>query len=530
MTIPRNKILWLGTEPDLDIQEEFRVRDHYLEQWPYDKFDPTDPEIIASICEAKGVFFLHNEEKPSRTFAFINCISDLPVSYSGVVPVVFTKDKYSIPAILGNLGVKDILAQRSIRFIDMLARPDYSTFARELVRHDPGMAPNINLKFNGDTDSLDEVDKILLQRSFSDCCSITIRGTPQGFSAKVLTIFAEFEVPGPVRHSVPFIAKLDKSLDVEIEINNYKDYIDHFVPFYLRPGVDRSRCFYDQERGIIVANYVDRSTSLLDAITRGAGPAALHTLFDETLGRWFHNTMVKEDSLYLTLQKGNPKTDRFIMNEFENNPNILAQAKIFDTVLNPTELLEAIKAIPCDSYLFGISHKDLHAKNVLVRGSDAVIIDFPRCEHGPILLDLATLDVSIAFDSTPIPIKENVYEKEMYKKLKEEYEKKFKEWLSFASDIFSIDNILGLPMHKNGHEPLAREWSCIRQIRRLALLDQKDKHKHEYAICVAIELLRRSMFGDENPRVAGCAYYLADRLIKSFSINADKRLIQNEKT
>jgi len=528
MTTPRNKILWIGAEPNPDLENEFDIRDHELVHWQYENFDPADPKIIEQICQAKGVFFLHNEEKPSRTFAFINCISSLPVSYSGVVPVVFVKDKNSIPVILGNLGVKDILAHRPIRFIDMLSRPDYSIFARELVRYDAGMAPNLDLKIDGDTTSLDEVDRILLQRSFSDCRSITIRGTPQGFSAKVITVFAEFAVPGPVRNSVPFIAKLDKNEDVEIEINNYKDYINHFVPFYLRPGVDRSRCFYDQERGIFVANYVDRSTLLLDAITRGAGPAALHTLFDETLGRWFHNTIEKKDSLYLTLQKGNPKTDRFKISQFEENPNILAQANIFDTVLSPAELLEAIKAIPCDSYLFGISHKDLHAKNVLVRGSDAVIIDFPRCEHGPILLDLATLDVSIAFDSTPIPIKENIYEKEIFKKRKEEYEKKFKEWLSFVSDMFSIDNILGLPVHKNGHEPLAREWSCIRQIRGLALLDQKDKHKHEYAICVAIELLRRSMFGDENPRVAGCAYYLADRLIKSLSINADKRLIQNE--
>lgn len=523
MTTPRNKILWIGAEPNPDLKNELDIRDHDFVHWQYEKFDPADPKIIESICQAKGVFFLHNEEKPSRTFAFINCISNLPVSYSGVLPYVFVKDINSIPAIIGNLGVKDILEQRPIRFIDMSVRPDYSIFARELVRHDVGMAPNLDLKIYGDATLLDEADRILLQRSFSDCISITVRVMSQGFSAKVITVFAEFAVPGPVRHSVPFIAKLDKNVDVEIEINNYKDYIDHFVPFYLRPGVDPSRCFYDQERGIIVANYVDRSTSLLDAITRGAGPAALHTLFDETLGRWFHNAVGKEDSLYLTLQKGNPKTDRFNMNKFEKNPNILAQANIFDTVLNPTELLEAIKAIPCDNYLFGISHKDLHAKNVLVRGSDAVIIDFPRCEHGPILLDLATLDVSIAFDSTPILIKENIYGKEIYKKLKEEYEKKFKEWLSFVSDIFSIDKILGLPMHKNGHEPLAREWSCIRQIRRLALLDQKDKH--EYAICVAIELLRRSMFGDENPRVAGCAYYLADRLIKSLSINADKRLI-----
>ncbi|EKD96564.1 MAG: Aminoglycoside phosphotransferase [uncultured bacterium] len=527
MTTSRNKVvLWIGSEPDPSLKHEFTVRDHEFKHLQYDEFDPADPEIIKNICQAKGVLFLHDKEKPSRTFDFIGCISKLPVSYSGVLPYVFVNDPNSIPAILGNLGVIAISTRQTIPFFDTSASSDYSTFAQTLTSHDSGRSPKLGLNIHDDTTSLEEADRILLQRSFSDCSSIIIRGTPQGFSAKVITVFAEFEVQGPVRHSVPFIAKLDKKDDVEKEINNYKDYIDHFVPFYLRPGVDRSRCFFDQERGIIVANYVDHSTSLLDAITRGAGPAALHTLFDETLRRWFHNAVVREDSLYLTLQKGNPNTDRFVMNEFERNPNILIQAKKFDTVLNPAELLEAVKAIPCVRYLFGISHKDLHAKNVLVRGSDAVIIDFPRCEHGPILLDLATLDVSIAFDSTPILIKENIYEKEIYKKLEEEYEKKFKEWLSFVSDIFSIGKILGLPMYKNGHEPLAREWSCIRQIRRLALLDQEDKH--EYAICVAIELLRRSMFGDENPRVAGCAYYLADRLIKSLSINADKRLIQNE--
>lgn len=524
MTVTRFNVLWIGVEPDPSLHRELIVRDHTFKHWKYDEFIADDKKVTKEICEAKAVFFLHNEEKPLRTIEFISCVGSLPVSYSGVLPYIFVKDPNSIPAILGNLGVKDIIARQPIPFIDISARPDYSLFAQKLACYKAGMAPKLDLDILGDTSLLDEVDRVLLKRSFSDCSSITVRGMPPGFSAKVITVFAEFGLQGQTMHSVPFIAKFDKKDDVEIELNNYKDYVNHFVPFNLRPGVDLSRCFYDQECGVIVANYVDRSTTLLDAITRGAGPAALHSLFEETMGRWLHNTKVEQTKdenkppIYRMLQKGNPEGDRVDVGKFSERPQILKQAKkIAGPVLGPAKLLKAIEMIPCDCYLYGTCHKDLHAKNVLVRGSDAVIIDFPKCDKGPVLLDLATLDVSIAFDSVPAPTNKANTGKRTQSR--EEYKKKLDEWKVFVSDVFEKEILLSLPLQKNGHEPFAREWACIRQIRRLALSDRKCMN--EYVICVAIELLRRSMFVDKGEHVAGYAYFITNRLVRSLSSHTE---------
>ena len=150
---------------------------------------------------------------------------------------------------------------------------------------------------------------------------------------------------------------------------------------------------------------------------------------------------------------------------------------------------------------------------MLVRGGDAVVIDFPRCDKGPILLDIATLDVSIFFDSAPTPPRSDDHSEKHQKELEKEFNRKSDEWKTVVCDAFSPATVLKLPSQKVGHEPFARHWASVRQLRRLALLDQKDNR--EYGICMSIELLRRAMFPDNNPTVAGYAYYLADRLTKS---------------
>ena len=47
----------------------------------------------------------------------------------------------------------------------------------------------------------------------------------------------------------------------------------------------------------------------------------------------------------------------------------------------------------------GVVHGDLHALNVLVRGGDAIVIDFEKLEiQLPLLLDLASLEAGLFVD------------------------------------------------------------------------------------------------------------------------------------
>lgn len=514
MAIVRSKVIWIGDKPDPALEREFRLRDHELEHWTYDKFSEEPAERLDAICGAKAVFYIHDPAKRSRTIEFIRIVTTLPASYSGVLPYVVMSDVDDIPAVQGIPEIKEALEKYPVPFIGLPAVSEYSERVQAIARQFPGRYPNLNLEILGnDADKLCPEERVLLQRSFSDCRSIKVIEMSSGFSAKVMTVFAELSVEGQSIHAIPFVAKFDDGGDIEIELNNYTDYIDYFVPFYLRPGIDHSRCFFSQPRGVIVASFVDHSLPLLQAINLGLGSAALHSLFEETLGSWLHNSTPNSDiSIYLSLQKDNPKTDRVVLKKFSDG-KVLSEAQQIAQVLEPADLLQAIEALPCAKFLYGTSHKDLHAKNVLVRGGDAVVIDFPRCDKGPILLDVATLDVSILFDSAPAPPKIGDHVKERQKILEEEFKRKSEQWKAVVCDAFRSENVLNLPNHKGGHEPFARHWACIRQLRRLALLDQKDRR--EYAICVTIELLRRAMFLDSNPSVAGYAYYLTDRLAKS---------------
>jgi hypothetical protein len=502
MMISQASVIWIGVEPNPNLQREFTDRDLVLQHWQHDKFDPDDRKVLISICQAKGVFILHNREKPSRTMDFLRCVTSVPVAYSGVLPYILVENLSDTRVITGNPSAKVILDRYPISYFDISQREHYPAFAQTLVRHNPVMVPNLDLAIRGDTSGLNEIDKVLLQRSFSDCGAILLQNMEQGKSAKVFRVYPEFLSDPATGYSLPFIVKLDKQHKVEREKNNYQILVKNSVPHNLRPWVDFSRCFCDpaREYGIFVANFVDRAIPLLDAINRGAGPVALNSLFEDALGRWFHKTEKKEgEHPFQLLQAGNPSEDRFVESRFSEKPEVFTHAVSLGAVLKPTELLTAISKIPCDSYLHGKSHKDLHAKNVLVKGSDAIVIDFARSQHGPILLDLATLEVSIAFDSVPA----------------DRTTKTIEEWNNFVDEAFAAGMVQNLPRPKEGFEPFARHWACIRQIRRLVLSEQTNKY--EYTICLAIELLRRSMFVDDGICIAGHAYYLADRLVRSLS-------------
>lgn len=530
MEIVRCKVIWIGDKPDTALALEFKLRDHELVHWTYEDFDtePTERRLGA-ICEAKAVYYIHNPEKQSRTIKFVRLVTTLPVSYSGMLPHVVLMNVGETPAVRGIPEIKAALEKTDVPFIRLPAKSDFPETAQSIARQFPGRHPNLQLQIKGERNCLTDEKIVLLQRSFSDYQSISVVKMPSGFSATVIKVFAEkvfAEREDQSKHAVPFVAKFDNHDNIKRELNNYKDYINHFVPFYLRPDIDLSRCFIAPTCaptcGIIVASFVDHSVTLLQAINLGLGSAALHSLFEETLGLWHHNSSPKEDILYLFLQKGN-SSDRVILERFADNKTLNAAKNIAllmdpETLLmDPETLLGTIKKLPCARFLYGTSHKDLHAKNILVRGSDAVVIDFSRCDKGPILLDVATLDVSIFFDSAPTPPKCGDRSKEHQSALEEEFRNKLDEWQTVVCDVFSHETVLEVPPQKVRYEPFARHWASVRQLRRLALLDQRDKM--EYGICVSIELFRRAMFPDNNPTVAGYAYYLADRLTKSLIEN-----------
>jgi hypothetical protein len=493
----RSKIYWVGKKPTAQLLMEFSNRELQLETMTLPS--PITAETTERLAAARGVIVQHDSNKLSQTIGLLREFIKSPLQYSGTKCSVILASPSDINQVLSMFpGMSDLSKKYGIQFPHFKNKGEYAGFAHDYFKHSSIRAPNFKLRINSDI-TLDPAEDILIRRSFDDCVAITVRKMSQGFSAKVVQVFADFGDGQTSRRALPFLVKLDKSKDVEREVNNFHLYISHFVPFNLRPNLDRSRSFFregveSEQRGILVANYVDRAVSLLEAIERGGGPSALHCLFEDSLSRWLHDATKRCENLALAL------STRVSLETLHQRQDVLSLAKGLGSKLKPETLVGALMALPCDAYRSGMCHKDLHANNVLVRGTDAIVIDFPNCEHGPILTDLATLDVSIAFHS--IQRNEDVASDEL------------DAWIKFVSAIFSCQNICGMPPRREGYEVYAKQWSCIRQIRRLALSEQVNPI--EYGICLAFELLRRSMFVDHlqvGTAVAGHAYYLCEKLV-----------------
>ena len=78
-------------------------------------------------------------------------------------------------------------------------------------------------------------------------------------------------------------------------------------------------------------------------------------------------------------------------------------------------ICEAAKTVSC---FFGPYHGDLHPGNIMVRGGDAILIDFSSASDGPLTADPAALEVSLIFgtdeDDKPECFQSGVFVDEVY--------------------------------------------------------------------------------------------------------------------
>jgi len=513
----RNKVFWIGPQPEKALAQEFRCRDITLDVETLRGLPLNLKTLrnlpLSSITAARlisqelGAVFVHERAKFPRTISFLKQVMRAPVKDSGARICIVVSDTGEINNILRKLVRGSSFAgfheEYNVSF-QILNKDAFGDFAKYFKTPDPGRPPRLGLLIELDS-PFSPSETTLLQRSFSDCDSIVIRKlSEQGFSARVYVAYPQFSSDPEHARSLPFLVKFDEKKDVEKERNYYETYVNQYVPFNLRPNVDATRCFSSGSLGILVANYVDKAIPLLEAIEKGAGPIAIHCLFGESLDRWFRNSKCQPGSPVKALQ------NLFDKEKFEKNPDVIQEARKIGPVPGPTKLLQTLQTIQIKSHRSGKSHRDLHARNVLVKGSDAIVIDFSQCDSGPMLIDLATLEVTIAFYSA-IRNKNAVLET-------------FDSWIKFVRQLYDYERVTKLPEAREDFEPFPRQWSCIRQIRRFALMEQTDEL--EFAVCLAIALLRLSMFVDHpvvGVRVAANAYYLCSELINEIKVADSNR-------
>lgn len=213
---------------------------------------------------------------------------------------------------------------------------------------------------------------------------------------------------------LPFFIKIAAAKDVEDELKNYHRYAEFFIPFYLRPNLDRKRCASNGRLSSIVGNFVEDSQPLRSVLRSNPGPGILFSLFENSL-KGFRlqpsETHETREGLLEEFIKGRSRAS-------EVPPKVSALARRLGLKESPTQLEASLcSKLNSEKCKLCPHHGDLHCGNVMVRGNDAILIDFSAVKDGPSTADLAAIEVSLLFGTDDV---DQPGEYESWKKLVDE--------------------------------------------------------------------------------------------------------------
>jgi hypothetical protein len=348
----------------------------------------------------------------------------------------------------------------------LLVESTAGTVAEAIARHDPGPAQDSRVELRGGNNFREE-DRVLLQRAFHDCTYVHLERMPDGTS-DVYIAHAKLSDSRVGPFPLPLFVKLDKRDRAKREREHYDECTTLFIPFYARPNLHMRRCLMGAYRGIIVGDFVERSESLLELVTRGDAQSAINSLFQDALRGWRAqpyggNAAVAEDMLYKScLSESVLDRKRPLLDEYS------AIAGTLGSSLDASQVVRRLNALPPIRHRRGFTHGDLHCANVRARAGEAILIDFHSVGPGALSTDPATLEVSLCL----------------------EFQAPEVGWLAAMDELFSMENLRTVPRPREPTAPLNPLWEAVRQIRRYGLAEQVTDY--EYCQAVAIQLIRKA--------------------------------------
>jgi hypothetical protein len=385
--------------------------------------------------------------------------------------------------------------------------------AEFIARHRIAPSPG-TLQIDPPTAKLDDEDRLLLHRAFYDCDRIYLE--PIGGGKASMSVFRvhawmkQSEV-GPL--PLPFFAKIAKPSEVDTEKFNYRMYAESYIPFNLRPNIDRRRCVATRAKAALIGNFVDDAVPLRKALQSGHGIGSVFSLFETTLKNFrlqpFASGKKPETGWLERFATGRIKLD-----ELAAKSKVVARAQALGLTATPQELNDRIAAaarpLAC---IIGPNHGDLHTGNVMVRGGDAILIDFGSASHGPLTADPATLEVSLMFGTDSW-----------------ETENDFTEWQQFIDEIYPTNAMNLRPPALFENKPGSSSWlrRSLRELRHVLLACEGSSM--EAQVMLAAYLMRyarldiETLDEDSAKTLAfdrHCySLVVAERIVKGFTIEA----------
>ncbi len=493
-THPRNSIGFVEEDPPAEAVRELKELRGY-ELYRFEESHLTEPGKLATTG---AVIFRQTAEKPRRvmqeldryaaTLLLHDCrvfVQSVPAEAGANGPalrsmVVTALNKLKLPP--SGLSEDDAKAfgdwfegrdaPQLTPFVHILERPGTWSDVAVLLQNNPaGIPPQYELSISAvDSDGkplpLTPEQDILVRRAFWNCTSIKLVGLKNGLSG-VLTFraFAHL-LQGAVGSKWPYLyfVKIGERSKISKEFLAYQANALENVPYHLGPRLRLDRCALGHVQGIIVSDYVNGAEPLRDCARDGRAVPVIANLFNSTLLAWRNGAESEQRPLQESLVE-------------QMSLTIPAHRKplmdAYDATRSPEELKNLFMAGNSRPVLVGVVHGDLHATNVLVRGNDAIIIDFEKVgTRAPLLRDMASLEAGLFVDGFVGDRRTGV---DLLMSVACLYE-------AAAFD----DNVV--PCHPS--DGSAWFFDCVRQIRMQAR--QVELAARQYALALAVALARKA--------------------------------------
>lgn len=504
----RKQVAWFASIPPPEARKAFEERGFRVATCT-DR-DLRDPAYLAGLS---AVVFSQTAEKPLQVAQNIENHAARLLNYDcQVILRPGSRELSEDPSILTNVLVKLHLWTRGLspkeaakhtwqNPIDAIPPPPYAVFfghavpwffiGNAVADNPAGAAPNFALKITIDdgVKNLDPDAELLIRRAFWDCGDLHLFSMAEGHSGvRVYRAYAELAEGLHGQWPQPYFVKIGDRLKIFTEYQMYEEKVDPYIPFHLGPHLVRDRCCLGANAGVIVGDFVEESESLLACACQGRAATAIACLFDRTLLGWHRSPRKVWSPLSAGLLQCFPS---------RINSNRFARAR----VLGATRDLNALRAFfeRCTStpVLVGPIHGDLHAANVRVRATDAIVIDFFAHRDFPLLYDAACLEASLLVEGFADDDRDS------------------EEWMLSLTPLYDKSLFDGTLAHPNPKERSCWFHACVRQIRRYAR--QWECGKHQYAAALAVALLRKAVKDKDAPEPEAsrraAAYVLAERVL-----------------
>ncbi|MBK8322350.1 MAG: phosphotransferase [Betaproteobacteria bacterium] len=357
--------------------------------------------------------------------------------------------------------------------VHVLGRPnDWQGLLMHLQLHLPGPGatpgPSIRHKdINGIERPLEAERLLLVQRAFWDSAEVRLEQLRNGLSGvDAYRAYVQQSNSVAGRYPLRYFAKVGPRDKVAAEYLAYRDIALEHLPYHLGPRLRLDRCELGHRDGILVSDYVNGAEPLRDCARDGRAAGVIANLFNVTFRGWHNGAQPDAVPLQIHLQARMPTA-------------IPAFRKPLIDAAGATRTLDELGKWLVDGdstpVSVGVIHGDLHATNVLVRGGDAILIDFEKVQsQGPVLRDLACLEGGLFVDGFVGERRDTASILASVKCL-------------YTTDLLRAD---GRVTHCQPDDGSAWFFDCVMQIRMQAR--PFELAANQYALLLASELIRKS--------------------------------------